>query len=156
MSTLFPQGLDTFVNPSSVTPLDANSTDPRLRHSLQHDNLNDGMSAVQSKVGENFSNINISLDYIANLLLMTQTEHNQGVRRDIIGGVFPTSVIWYGDSLGTIKLIEKRYTYDSRKNITQVDLLLYDGTVSNILKRTITDVITLSGPFETSRTRAVV
>lgn len=155
MSTLFPTTLDTFLNPGTLTNLDSTGSDPRLRHSAQHGNINDAMASVQAKVGVDFSSVAVSLDYIATLLLMTQTEHGQGVRRDILGQPFPTNVIWYADIGGTTKLVEKQYTYDSKKNIIKVELFLYDGTPFNTLKRTITDIKTLSGPFETSRIRTV-
>jgi hypothetical protein len=113
------------------------------------------MASVQAKVGVDFSSVTVSLDYIATLLLMTQTEHGRGVRRDILGQPFPTNIIWYADIGGTTKLVEKQYTYDSKKNIIKVELFLYDGTPFNTLKRTITDTKTLSGPFETSRIRTV-
>jgi len=155
MATLFPTSLDDFLNPSPSVRLDATGTDARLRHSTQHTNLNDAIEAVEAKVGANFSSVSTSLDYIISLLLLTQTEHGQGVRRDIIGLPFPTNIIWYADSGATIKLVEKRYTYDGRRNITKVELFLYDGTIANTLKRTITDTKTLSGPFEISRSRVV-
>jgi len=155
MSTLFPLNLDSFLNPGASTKLDATGSDPRLRHSSQHDDINDAMTSVQAKVGIDFSSVAVSLDYIVTLLLMTQTEHGQGVRRDILGQPFPTNVIWYADIGGTTKLVEKQYTYDSKKNIIKVELFLYDGTPFNTLKRTITDTKTLSGPFEASRIRTV-
>jgi len=155
MSTTFPTTLDTFLNPGATTKLDATGSDPRLRHSTQHDNINDSMAAVQAKVGVNFSSVNTSLDYIVTLLLMTQTEHGQGVRRDIIGQPFPTNIIWYANIGATVKLVEKKYTYDSKKNIIKVELFLYDGSPSNIVKRKITDTKTLNGPFEVSRTRTI-
>lgn len=155
MSTLFPANLDDFLNPTPTTVLDGSNQDPRVRHSKQHTDINDSLEAVETKVGVDFSSVNTSFDYIINLLLLTNTQHNKGVRRDITGQPFPTSVVWFADSLGTIKLVEKQYTYDSRKNITKVELFLYDGSVSNVLKRTITDNITLSGPFETTRSRVI-
>lgn len=155
MSTNFPSILDSFLNPGSLTNLDSTGSDPRLRHSTQHDNINDAMASVQAKVGVDFSSVTVSLDYIVTLLLMTQMEHGQGIRRDILGQPFPTNVIWYADLGGAVKLVEKKYTYDSKKNIIKVELFLYDGTPSNILKRTITDTKTLNGPFETSRIRTV-
>lgn len=155
MSTIFPTSLDSFLNPSSTTNLDSSGSDPRLRHSTQHDNINDSVTALEGKVGVNFSAVTASLDYIVTLLLLTSTQHGAGIRRDLVGGAFPTSVIWYSDAGGTIKLVEKRYTYNSKHLITKIELFLYDGSVGNILKRTITDNITLTGPFETTRTRAV-
>lgn len=156
MSTNFPTALDNFPNPSPSTNLDSSGGgDPALRHSKQHENSNDAIEAIQAKLGINFSSTATSLDFIVNLLLMTQGEHNQGIVRVISGGAFPTTITWYKDVGKTIKLVEKTYTYDSKKNITKVEIMLYDGTISNVLKRTITDNKTLSGPFEVERSRTI-
>lgn len=155
MPTNFPTTLDSFLNPGSLTTQDATGFDPRLRHSTQHGSINDAAAVVQSKVGIDFSSVNTSFDFIVSLLLMTQTEHGKAVKRDILGQPFPTSVTWYADLGATIKLVEKKYTYDIRRNIIKVELFLYDGSGTNILKRTITDTKTLNGPFETSRTRVI-
>lgn len=155
MTTLFPTSLDGFLNPTPSNRLDATGADPRLVHSTQHTNLNDSVSALEAKLGINFSSVTTSLDYIATLLLLTQTEHGQGVRRVIVGQPFPSNIVWYADNGGTIKLVEKKYTYDAQRNITKIELFLYDGTMANVLKRTVTDLRTLSGPFEVSRNRVV-
>ena len=155
MPSSFPTTLDGFLNPSQTTNLDGSGSDPRLRHSSQHDNLNDAVSAIETKVGTTLSSVTTSLDYIITLLLLATSQHSKGVRRDIQGGFFPTNVVWFADPGATIKLVEKKYTYDGNKNITKVELFLYDGSGANNITRTITDNITLSGPFETSRTRTV-
>jgi hypothetical protein len=156
MSTNFPNSLDNFPNPSSTTNLDSSgSGNPPLRHSTQHQNANDAIEALEAKLGINFSSAATSIDFIVNLLLMTQGEHNQGVVRVITGGVFPTLITWFKDAGKTIKLVEKEYTYDGQRNITTVAIRLYDGTAGNVLKRTITDSKTLSGPFEIERHRTI-
>lgn len=156
MSTNFPNSLDNFPNPSSTTNLDSSgSGNSSLRHSTQHQNANDAIEALEAKLGINFSSSTISIDFIVNLLLMTTGEHNQGVVRVITGGPFPTAITWFKDLSKTIKLVEKEYSYDLRRNINQVTVRLYDGTVANTVKRTIVDVKTLDGPFEVERVRTV-
>lgn len=156
MSTNFPNSLDNFPNPSSTTNLDSSgSGNPTLRHSVQHQNANDAIEALEGKLGINFSASTTSIDFIVNLLLMTTGEHNEGAVRVITGGAFPTTITWFKDAGKTIKLVEKSYNYDSNRNINQVTVRLYDGTVSNIVKRTIVDTKTLSGPFEIERVRTV-
>ena len=155
MSIGFPNSIDTLLNPSASTPLDANLVNPQLRHSTQHSNLNDAVVAIETKLGVNLSSTQTSIDYIVNLLLLTATEHPKGVKRRIINPPFPTQIIWFQDAGETIKLVEKKRTYDSNKNITKIELFLYDGTISNNILRTITDDIELSGPFEVARTRTV-
>lgn len=153
MTTNFPTGLDSYLNPSGADHLG----DAPVLHSAQHSNINDAMEAVESKVGINFSNVNTSLDYIANLLILTTTQHPQGLYREISGGVLPTNIAWYTDATKTIKLVEKAYTYAGSIPVlpSSVALRVYDGTVANTLKRTITDSITYTRVFETSRTRTI-
>ncbi|TXH11343.1 MAG: hypothetical protein E6R04_01830 [Spirochaetes bacterium] len=156
MSINFPNSLDTFPNPSASSNLDASdSGNPQLKHSNQHQNLNAAMAAIESKLGINFSSSSTSIDFIINLLLMTQTEHHQGMVRVILGGPFPSTVTWYKDSGKTIKLIEKEYGYDGRRNVNRITVRLFDGSPSNVLKRTIIDDLTLNGPFETERVRTI-
>lgn len=153
MATNFPNTLDSYTNPTSSDHLG----DAPVLHSTQHTNLNDSVEAVEAKLGIDFSSSNTSLDYIANLLILTQVQHPQGLYREIAGGVLPTSVAWYTDATKTIKLVEKIYAYAGSIPVlpTTVTLRLYDGTVGNTLKRTITDSIVYTRVFETSRTRTI-
>lgn len=58
MSTSFPLDIDTFPTITMGTAMDL------LSHSIQHINLNDAISAIQSKIGTNGSdNINTSITY---------------------------------------------------------------------------------------------
>jgi hypothetical protein len=157
MATQFPNTLDVFVNPSATTPLQASAG---LRHSLQHTNLNDSTKAIQNKIGVDFSNTNNSIDYIIKLYLLTQTQHQDGGYRKIfyVNGskVIPTSVVWYLDNTESIKLVEKRFSYGANKLLpNNISLILYDGSDSNIVKRTINDSIIYDKLFEVSRTRIV-
>lgn len=62
MTTIFPGGLDSFINPTATNTLNNPS------HSGQHDNINDAMLAVQAKVGVNQSSVTTSLDYLVSHL----------------------------------------------------------------------------------------
>jgi hypothetical protein len=78
-----------------------------------------------------------------------------GAYKEVTGGVFPTSVIWYDSSgLGKKKIVEKTITWSASKNPTTIVWKIYDG--SETLMKTITDTITYTGVAETSRTRTVV
>lgn len=67
---------------------------------------------------------------------------------------FPTSVIWYTDSGKTDKIVEKLITYTG-VNPTTIQWKMYDVDGSTVLA-TVTDAISYSGVFETSRTRTIV
>ena len=60
MSTNFSTSLDSFINPG---PTDAMNASPALNHDVQHDNINDSMVAVQTKIGIDGSADTTSLDY---------------------------------------------------------------------------------------------
>lgn len=156
MSTNFPTGLDTYVNPTGTNHLN----DVSVLHSAQHANINDAVEAIEQKIGIDFSNINNSLDFIIRMLLMTQVQHQNGGYKEVKykNGNPPIveSIIWYIDSSKTIKLVEKNYSYGSIPILPNtITLKLYDGTISNVLKRTITDTIIYSKVFEISRTRII-
>lgn len=68
---------------------------------------------------------------------------------------FPTSIIWWESSAKIYKIIEKTYTYNSNKTISQVEWKMYDNDGVTVLA-TVTDTITYSGIFELSRTRSIV
>lgn len=156
MSTNFPTALDGFTNPTTLNHLD----DVPVLHSTQHTNTNDAILALETKLGINFSAVATSLDFITKILLMSVTEHQNGGYRECsyVNNRPPivNTVIWYTDSGKTIKLVEKEFTYGSIRVLpTIVTLRLYDGTVANTLKRTITDTIVYDRVFETSRTRII-
>jgi hypothetical protein len=157
VTTSFPTTLDSFTNP---TPADKLGTVAVL-HTDQHSNLNDSLEAVEAKTGVDFSSVNTSLDYIANLFCLTQTEHPKGLYRETTFDTYPfvTTVIWYTSSAKTIKLVEKSYTY-ATSGINKilpltVVLKIYDATILNVLKRTLTDTVVYDRVFETSRTRTI-
>jgi len=67
---------------------------------------------------------------------------------------FPTSVIWYAASNKVVKIVEKTITYDGSNNVTAIAWKAYAADGTTVLV-TVTDTITLSGAFETSRTRVI-
>ena len=155
MAIKFPNQLDDFMNPTALTPLNQ----PGMRHHEQHSQLNDVVEAIESKVGVNLSNVNTSLDYIANLFLMTATQNPKGnfaEKISVPGSVLPQLITWYTDATKTVKLVDKQFTYGTPKPVpTEIVMRLYDGTVSNVVVRTVTDTITYTNLFETSRSRSI-
>lgn len=63
MPSLFPIVLDSFLNPSSSTTLDASGSAASLRHHIQHTNINDSMLAIQARVGITGSTVSSSIDF---------------------------------------------------------------------------------------------
>lgn len=53
MTTLFPNGIDTFVNPTATNTLDQST----VRHDLQHANANDSIFAIETALGANLSKV---------------------------------------------------------------------------------------------------
>lgn len=158
MPTSFPNAVDAFSNPTGGTLLEQ----PGLKHSDQHSNANDAIEALETKLGINFSSTQNTIDYICNLFLMTQGQHQAGTYREVEYAVSPpiniNSIKWYTDAGKTTLLVSKEYTYGGACPVipTVVTLKLYDGTPLNLLERTITDNITYLKVFEISRTRTVI
>lgn len=75
-----------------------------------------------------------------------------GGYREIIGGVFPTSVIWYVDATLSEKIFEIAITRNANKTPSVVVYTVYEEDGSTILHQ-YTDTITYSGVQETSRLR---
>ena len=76
-----------------------------------------------------------------------------GAYREVTGTVFPTAVVWYDKSgEGKKKIVEQLITWTG-VNATTVVWKIYDATET--LLATVTDAITYSGVFETSRTRTI-
>jgi hypothetical protein len=70
------------------------------------------------------------------------------------GSPFPTSVIWWESSSKTKKIVERTITW-SGATATSDEWKIYD-TDGTTLLATVTDAISYSGVFETSRTRTIV
>lgn len=152
----FPTTLDSLTNPSSSDHLNSVT----VKHSTQHSDLNDISEALEAKVGINLSSVANSLDYITNLFLLTQTEHQSGVYAEIeyvSGTVFISKITWYTSAAKTIKLVDRAYTYNSGSPVpATIAMKLYDGTASNTTLRTVTDTISYNNNvFENSRVRSI-
>ena len=78
-----------------------------------------------------------------------------GAFKQTTGGVFPTAETWFvvGSTPPAGKIVELLTTWASAK-ITQEIWKIYDTDGSTVLA-TVTDAITYSGVFETSRTRTI-
>jgi hypothetical protein len=78
-----------------------------------------------------------------------------GAYKEVSGGIFPTSVIWYTSSAKTSKIVQKDISYNSSKAPIVIAWSVYGIDGATVLA-TATDSINYTGPFETSRTRAIV
>jgi hypothetical protein len=70
------------------------------------------------------------------------------------GSPFPASMTWYEDAGLTIKLVDKLITYNAMKFPTILEWRMYDTDGVTII-HTVTDTITYSSAFESSRVRTV-
>ena len=158
MPTSFPTTLDSFYNPTAADKLNG-TPNPAAVHHVQHTNINDSVSAIETKLGIDFSNNPNSIDFALQFLESMDVNHPLGGYKETvyISEVFPSVTTWYTDATKTIMLLQKQFSYGpaNAKFITQIVRKLYDGTISNTIKRTITDTITRSGPKEVSRTRVI-
>jgi hypothetical protein len=76
-----------------------------------------------------------------------------GAFRETTGTVFPTAIVWWETAGKLKKIVEKNITYTGAFPTT-IEWKVYDTDGTTVLA-TVTDTITYSGPFETSRTRAI-
>lgn len=67
---------------------------------------------------------------------------------------FPTSFIWWESAAKLKKIVEEAVTYNANKTIATDQWKVYDTDGSTVLA-TVTDTISYSGIFETSRTRTI-
>jgi hypothetical protein len=70
------------------------------------------------------------------------------------GNPFPAYTIWYIDNTMTLKLVEKLITYNASHFPVTIQWNMYDVDGVTIV-HTVTDAITYSGPFESTRTRSI-
>jgi len=77
-----------------------------------------------------------------------------GAYRELTGTVFPTAIIWWESSAKLKKIVEKGITWTG-VSPTVIVWKIYDTDGSTVLA-TVTDTISYSGIFESSRTRAIV
>lgn len=66
---------------------------------------------------------------------------------------FPTSIIWWESSSKLKKIVERTITWTGA-NPTTDEWKIYDADGSTVLA-TVSDAISYSGPFETTRTRTI-
>lgn len=85
MTTLYPASLDNFTNP---TPAD-NLNTPTVLHSTQHANINDAVSALETKLGIDSSATTSSIDYLLKSTSSVSPGHKHN-SSDIIGGTGTT------------------------------------------------------------------
>jgi len=76
-----------------------------------------------------------------------------GAYRETTGTIYPTSIIWYNHGgPGKIKIVEKLITWAGVLPAT-ITWNMYDA--AGVVIATISDAISYSGMFETSRTRTI-
>jgi len=76
-----------------------------------------------------------------------------GAYRETTGTVFPTAIIWYDKAgAGKKKIVEKTISWTGAFPTT-ITWKVYDA--AETLLATVSDAISYSGPFETSRTRTI-
>lgn len=68
---------------------------------------------------------------------------------------FPTSFIWWTSAAKTHKIVELTLTLNANKTPATEEWKMYDTDGTTVLT-TVTDTISYSGIFETTRTRAIV
>lgn len=77
-----------------------------------------------------------------------------GAYREVVGGPFPTSIIWYDSVAKVNKIVEKTITRPTLVAPTPIVWQMYDTDGSTVLA-TVTDNVTYSGVFELNRTRTI-
>jgi hypothetical protein len=76
-----------------------------------------------------------------------------GAYKEVIGGLFPTSIIWYDSILpAKKKIVEKTVTWTGILPTT-IEWKVYDA--AEALLATVTDVISYTDMYETSRLRTI-
>lgn len=77
-----------------------------------------------------------------------------GVVRDSGPLPFPTASIWYVDATKTKKIVEQIATYNGNRSLATVQWKAYDVNGTTVLS-TVTDMISYTGAFESSRSRII-
>ena len=78
-----------------------------------------------------------------------------GAYHETLSGPFPTSYIWWTSAAKTAKIVELTLTRNSNKTPATEEWKMYDTDGTTVLV-TVTDTISYSGIFETTRTRTIV
>ena len=124
---IFPTAIDTFSNPTSADKLDGNGgLNPALIHHSQHTLENDALSAIEIKLGVDFSSVNSTVDFALQVLEMVWMNHRKGGYEEVTPvGPFPTQAIWYTDSGKTIKIVEKNIVIKSIISALLTSLIIF-------------------------------
>jgi hypothetical protein len=77
-----------------------------------------------------------------------------GAYREIVGAPFPSSVVWYDDVTKTKRIVSVDFARNAQNQATSTQWKIFDVDGTTLLA-TVTDTITYSGPWETSRTRVI-
>jgi hypothetical protein len=75
-------------------------------------------------------------------------------RETLPSGPFPTSVIWWTSAAKTHKIVQKLIAYNANKTPTATQWSAYASDGTTVIAQ-VTDTMTYSSVFETSRTRTV-
>lgn len=79
-------------------------------------------------------------------------EFASGAYKEVTGTAFPTSIVWWDSAAKLHKIVERLITWTGPNATTDVWKIY---SASDVLLATITDTISYSGVFETSRTRTI-
>ena len=148
MPSVFPLVLDSFLNPSSSTTLDASGSAASLRHSIQHTNINDAMEAIQSRIGTTGSTVTTTMDFELHDVVHGHDHDGINSRPVALGtsgsisfgdGLFPFTVFTRtGDAISQIN----KALLDLSQSITASSLTTQ---VNDITLTSTTQLINLSG-----------
>lgn len=117
-----------------------------------------GEEVSASDAGGGVANITVSPNLRKLLYFVNEgpVEGYTGSYKEVAGGIFPSSVIWYTDSGKSKKIVEKTISYAVSGNVFPTPIVwnLYDEDGSTILV-TVTDDIYYVGVSELSRERTI-
>ena len=149
MASSYPINLDNFLNPTSGTTLPG-SGNPALGHALQHENINDAMEAVQSRLGVTGSTVATTIDY--ELHNVDHGHDHDGVNSRPVALGPPLSGSTYDN--GLFPFVSGTRVGGAIDAINQTLLIIdneLSGGISGALTPTTRDLIILAdsdGPFE--------
>lgn len=121
-------------------------------------NIQDALKDVANNASGITANVHKSLRQLIHFIDEGPAEgFATGAYREILPSAspFPTSFIWWESNAKIKKIVEKTYTYNPNKTVSQVEWKMYDTDGVTVLV-TVADTIIYSGIFETSRTRSIV
>lgn len=124
------------------------------RHIIEHEILGIGITASSGIAAEDHKALRQLIHFIDD---GPAEGFVSGAYREIIpsGDPFPTSIIWYEAPDKLKKIVEKTIVYNTNKTPSTITWRIYDTDGSTVLA-TVSDSISYSGVFETSRTRTIL